>query len=109
MRTFIVGDPAISTRLLVKYNSRNKFSLFFWDDAGNSIPTSLTDTVVTIEIDETPGVPTTWTATNAVNAAVFDQAAATVQFTWDTRPFRVVFTKSGLRDVVMTGEAQVQR
>lgn len=110
MRTFAIGSPAISSRLIVKHNSRNRFSLFFWDDVASTIPTVMTGAVVTIEIEEILGnAPTVWTATNVSNEAVFDQLAATVQFTWDTRPFQVVFTKTANRDIVMTGEVQVQR
>jgi hypothetical protein len=110
MRVFVVGSEAVSTILKLKYNSRNKFTLFFWDNSAATIPTDLTGVVVTIELDEIPGsAPTVWTATNATNGATFDQTAASSQFAWDSRPFRVVFTKAGARDVVMTGEAEVQR
>lgn len=110
MRTFTIGSTAISAVLDLKHNSRNKFSLFFWDDAANTVPTVLTGATVTIELYETPGAaPTVWTGTNSVNEVVFDESAATCQFTWDTRPFRVVFTKAAIPDAVMTGEARVQR
>jgi|SRR5690349_2888872 len=110
MRVFTVGSPAVSSRLIVKHNSRNKFSFFFWDDVNNTIPTVMTGVTITIEIEEVlGGSVTTWTATNTLNEAIFDQPAATVQFAWDTRPFQVIFTKTAIREVVMTGEVQVQR
>ena len=109
-RIFTVGSTAVSAQLSLKYNSRNKFSLFFWDDNASTVPTSLTGVVVTIELLETDILTTTWTATNnGVNEAIFDQASSTAQFTWDARPFRVIFTKAGVRDIVMTGEARIQR
>jgi hypothetical protein len=108
MRITTIGSVAISAELTIKYNSRNKFSLFFWDDVGDTIPSSLVGATITIEIDDTTLV--TWTATNVVNEAVFDQAATTVQFTWDAKPYRVVITKAGpIRDVVFTGTARIQR
>lgn len=110
MRTFTIGSLAVSTVINLKYNSRNRFSLFFWDDDESTVATDLTGAVITVELDEILGsAPTVWTATNTVNEAVFEQSAASCQFTWDTRPFRVVFTKAGARDVIMSGEARVQR
>lgn len=110
MRTYTIGSPAISTRLILKHNSKNKFSLFFWDDVNSTIPTVMTGVTITLEIEEVlGGTVTTWTATNTLNEAVFDQSPASSQFTWDTRPFQVIFTKTAIREVVMTGEVQVQR
>lgn len=106
----MIGSPAVSSLLKVKHNSQNKFSLFFWDNVANTIPTVLTGAVITIEIEETiGGAVTIWTGVNTTNQVEFNIAAGASQFTWDTRPFQVVFTKSGNRDVIMSGEAQVQR
>ncbi len=109
-RIFTIGSTAVSAQLSLKYNSKNKFSLFFWDDLASTVATSLTGAVVTIELIESSILTTTWTATNnGVNEAIFDQASGTVQFAWDARPFQVIFTKAGVRDKVMTGEARIQR
>lgn len=110
MRTIEAGSEAIAAVLKLKYNSRNKFSLFFWDDAACTIPSNLSSTVITLEIDDpSAAAPTVWTATISTNQATFDQAAASVQYTWDVKRFRVVLTKSGARDIAITGEARIQR
>jgi hypothetical protein len=107
MRTIKIGSQAINAELVLKYNSRNKFSLFFWDNVGDTLPSDLTGSVITLEIDDTS--PVTWTATNSANEAIFDQAPNTVQFTWDSKTYRVVLTKTAIRDVVFTGTVRIQR
>lgn len=112
MRIVEIGAEAINAKLWIKYNARNKFSLSFWDDVAKTIPSSLSGATVAIELVESAILTTVWTSTIAANVATFDQAASSAQFTWETRPFHVVLTKPAiptLREVIMTGEAEIQR
>ena len=112
MRIVEIGAEAINAKLWIKNNARNKFSLTFWDDVAKTIPSTLTGATIIIELVESSVLTTVWTATIVGNVATFDQAASTAQFTWESRPFHVVLTKTAiptLREVVMTGEAEIQR
>ena len=111
MRIVELGATAIRALLLIKYHSRNKFTLSFWDDEDKTIPTNMVGVTLTIEIDEpSPTSPIVWTATIAGNVATFDIAAVNTDFAWDTRSFQVIFDKVAIpREVVMTGEVQIQR
>jgi len=109
-RTVEVGSVAIVAVLRLKFNSRNKFVLYFWNDVENTVPASLAGTSITIEIDDPDGM-VTWTSVILANSATFDQPSEDVQFSWDAQPFRVMLAKTipVIRETVITGEVAIQR
>jgi hypothetical protein len=96
--------------LNLSYGSTNEFSTFFWDDEQAVLPTDLTGSTATIEVD----APTTTTFATGImvsgtNEVQFIINASTSTVTWDNVPFRVVLTKAGSRYVIASGKVRVHK
>ena len=106
-----LGQELLSGLFQLKYNSQQDFSVFIWDDEAHLVPSVLTSTVVTLEIDQptTSGLVFTGTVVGSTNEVQFSVTAAQSTVTWDKATFRLVYVNSGLRNVILSGEVRVQR
>jgi hypothetical protein len=107
----IIGVQLPDVPFLLKYNSVNDFSIFFWNDEDGTIPTDLTGAVATIEVD-IPN-PNTVYATGVRVASTNEMQFVITAVSSTTIPsgttFRVVLTKSGSRFIIASGKVRVQK
>jgi hypothetical protein len=106
-----IGQELLSGVLQLKYNSQQDFSMYFWDDEAHTLPSNLSATVVTIELDQptTAGTVFTGTVVGSTNQVTFSVTQAQSAVSWDKADFRVVYVNSTKRYVVLSGEVRIQR
>ncbi len=106
-----LGQELLSGIFRLKYNSQQNFSVFIWDDEAHLVPSNLSATTVTLEIDQptVSGLAFTGTVVGATNEVQFSITATQSTVTWDKSTFRLVYVNSGLRNVILSGEVRVQR
>jgi hypothetical protein len=107
----VLGQVLQSGIMNLKYNSQQDFSVYFWDDAANTIPSNLASTTVTLEIDQptTAGLVITGVVVGSTNQVTFSITQAQSTVTWSKADFRLVYVNSTKRYVILSGEVRVQR
>lgn len=109
MRVIEVGDKLPSIDLLITYKSECSPIVLFWEDPGATVPSDLSNVLdCFVEVYVDPLTTLVWPAGNSDNSITVTLSEADTTVEWESRPFNLIFMKP-LRNVVLSGEVQVQR
>ena len=108
MKVVEIGTVLPAGILYLKKTSVMSFYIDFWEDAKSTVASDLTGAVISLAVTPLGGSTVTWNATNSGNRATWTLTSIQTTVTWTEGTFRVLFTKAGDSECLLSGDVRVQ-